>query len=309
MITLANSGNAAVELEGRLANYLLSLGEGEQLLSTRDLAETHGVSMGSISSTINRLEDIGAAKINRRGRLGSFLEQRSLDTLWSIAEKGPMVIALTLPSFPKCEGLATALHSLLNNAGVETYLTFIRGSHNRISALRSGQCHAVVMSELAADELSGEQEEVTLRLPPQSFVTDHRVFYRRGKEGTSQPLTVGIDHDSFDIEYLTELEFADNEVVFRQMTFTQTDLYFQKSSVDAAISNYDHVERLVDREFSSRPLSQRVQALIGDRDTSAAVVIRSESDSTRTVIKEVLDPEEVVRIQEKVVAGQLVPRY
>lgn len=304
-----NLSKSPTELDKYLAEYLLSLKEGDQLLSTRELGERYNASLGSISATINYLEEVGAVTLNRRGRLGSFLEQKSIGTLWSIIENDPMIIALTLPSFRKCEGLATAIYSLLNQAGVETYLIFIRGSLNRIKALRNGHCHAAVMSELAADELRGSEEEIILKLPPESFVSDHRVFYRRKKQDPAQPLSVGIDHDSFDIKYLTELEFADGDVNFHQMTFTQIDLHLEESSVDAAITNSDHLERLMSDEITSRPLSPKVQAIIGQRDTTAVLVVRADAKSAKIVLSELLDPARILEMQQQVVNGLVVPRY
>jgi hypothetical protein len=309
MAALVNNKNYTTELEIGLANYLLAAAVGSQLLSTRELADQFGASLGSISAAVNQLEEIGAVTINRRGRLGSFLEQKSIGKLWNTIENRPLVIALTLPSFPKCEGLATGIYTLLNNAGIEIYLIFIRGSNNRIKALRDGHCHAVVMSALAADELSGPGEEIVLRLPPQSFVTDHRVFYRNQEPDPSRPLRVGIDYDSFDIVYLTELEFAGQEVEFQEMTLMQIDRHMDKSFVDAAVSNLDHIERVFSREIASRPLSPRVQELLGDRDTSAAVIIPAGADPVRIVLKEVLDPDQLLEIQQKVVEGLIVPRY
>ncbi len=299
-----------VGLNAQLAGYLLSLNERDQILNTRDLADQYNSSLGSISSSINTLEEIGAVRINRRGHLGSFLEYKSTGSLWRIIEGGPMVIATTLPSFPKCEGLATAIYTLLNEAGVETYLIFIRGSYNRLEALRDGRCHAIVMSELAADALCGKSEEILLRLPPRTFVTDHRVFYRSEKTGKSEQLRVGIDHESFDIKYLTELEFAGQDVVYQEMPFLQIDLYLGSSHVDAAISNLDHLGRLKSsNELLSRPLSSKVQSMIGNRDSSAALITRAGSITEKIVFQAILDPQKIVKIQEDVENGRIIPRY
>jgi hypothetical protein len=305
---LTHSRRAFSELDRRLAGYLIPIPIGSQLQSSRELAEAFDASLGSISAALNHLEKIGAVTINRRGRMGSFLEGKSTAALWSIAAEGPMVIALTLPSFPKCEGLATAIYSLLNSAGIETYLTFIRGSFNRIKALKSGLCHAAVVSALTADALEGSETETILRLPPQTFVTDHRVFFRSSIQH-DRPLIVGIDYDSYDIKYLTELEFADSDVQFQQMPFTQTDLNLERSSVDAAISNADHLSRLMGKEFSSRPLSPKVQAIIGDRDTSAAVLVKGGDIATKAVLTDILRTDDILHIQQKVVEGLIVPRY
>ena len=299
-----------MSLDKQLARYLLSLNEGDQILNTRDLSKRFNSSLGSISYSLNTLEEIGAVKINRRGHLGSFLDNKSPGSLWKIIEGCPMVIATTLPSFPKCEGLATAIYTLLNEAGVETYLIFIRGSYNRIEALRDGRCHAIVMSELAADALCGKDEEIVLRLPPRTFVTDHRVFYKSEKKDSHEHLRVGIDNESFDIKYLTELEFADDDVDFQEMPFLQIDLYLGSSHVDAAISNRDHLGRLKSsNELISRPLSTKVQRLIGNRDTSAALITKAKSTSEKIVFRTILDPNKIVKIQEDVEQGRIIPRY
>ena len=306
---MPNSRNGPTELDQALAGYLLSLNPGDQLLSIRKLAELYDASVGSISTVINALEEIGAVSISRRGHLGSFLEEKSIGALWHAAMDGPMVIGLTLPSFSKCEGLATAIYSLLNGAGIETYLIFMRGSANRLNALRNGHCHAVVMSALAADKLTGPDEAVILELPPETFTGEHRVFYRDTAQDTDHPWKVAIDPESLDIRYLTEMEFADSNVEFCKMTFTQIDLHMEDSPVDAAITTSDFLERLTSKGIASRPLSPKVRAIVGDRVTSATLVINAKASTVRIVLQEILEPQKILEIQQEVIDGRMVPRY
>jgi hypothetical protein len=297
------------ELDRRIANYLLIAQPGAAILNTRRLAEEHQVSIGSISASLNHLEAIGAIRLRRRGRLGTVLEDKSIVKLWKCIANGPMVIALTLPSFSKCEGLATAVYSLLNSAGIETYLIFIRGSYNRLKALKTGLCNAIVISKLSADELSTEHEYPLIQLPPRTFVTDHRVLLRRSRPKTDAPLVVGIDYDSYDIRYLTELEFAGEHVQYLPIPYTQTDFNFGKSAVDAVLSNADHLSHLDSRDFITRPLSPHVQAIMGDRDTSAVILIRRQDTASAAVLTECLQIPQMLEIQQKVVDGLMIPRY
>jgi hypothetical protein len=211
--------------------------------------------------------------------------------------------------FSQMWGVATAIFFSLNGAGLRAYLIFIRGSMNRIQALRKGQCHAAVMSELAADKLCGKGEEIILRLPPQSFVAAHLVLHRHTQKDPTHSMTVGIDPDSLDVKYITEMEFAGKNVEFQQMTFTQTDLHLEECSVDAAITNSDFLGQLMSQEIAFRPLSPEVQELIGNRATSAAVVTKSAADPTKNVLEEILNPNRILEIQQKVMDGSLVPRY
>lgn len=305
---LPPSANGHSKASRPLAEYLLTVNVGDKLISTREMAARFEVSSGLVSMMINQFEETGTVQISRRGRVGSFLAGKSIGRLWRIVDSSPLVIALTLPSFRKSEGLATAVFSLLDGAGFETYLTYVRGSLNRLRALRDGRCNGIVVSELAADEMCDEREEVILRLPAQSFVTDHRVFFRKDAPKTG-PRTVATDPDSFDVDYITRLEFEGSGAELRPASFMQSDLYLADSSVDAAVSNIDHLARQSGADIDSRPLSARVQQMLGDRDTSAALVIRAESAALKHALTEVLDPDRLLDIQEQVVSGRMVARY
>ncbi len=301
--------NRSGKLPNSLATYLMSMNIGDQILTVRELAETYDVSLGSVSSVINQFEEIGAISISRRGHLGSYLEEKSLAVLWKLIGVFPMVIGLTLPSFKRCEGLATAIYTLLNEAGIDVYMTFIRGSINRIDTLRSGLCHAVVMSQLAADELIKDDEEIIIRLPPESFVDEHRLFYRGSSESLSRKWRVGVDPESLDISYLTNLEFENKDIELINMTFTQIDLHLEDSPIDAAISTLDFMERLSSKGIKSKELSSRVQAIVADRSTSAVFVTGAQHESTKIVLKELLKPDKILAVQQSVMNGITIPRY
>jgi len=197
----------------------------------------------------------------------------------------------------------------LHEAGIETYLIFIRGSYNRLQALRNGICHAAVTSVMAAEGLCGRGEEILLSLPPESFITDHRVFFKQDPEHPKKVLRVGIDEDSYDIKHLTELEFADVPVEYHQVTLLQIGRLLQEGQIDAAIWNSDHMKPYLDASIGSRPLSPRVRDAIGDRDTAAAVIVRSKNVAARLILAELLNPVQITEIQSEVLKGEMVPRY
>ena len=120
----------------KLAAYFLSLNPGDNIKSVRELASGCSASIGLISESISHLEKIGVIKIERRGQLGSCLLEYSPGGLWNTAHGEPLVIAHTLPSTPRYEGLATALKQIFNQNGVEVYFIFIRGSRTRLQALQ-----------------------------------------------------------------------------------------------------------------------------------------------------------------------------
>jgi hypothetical protein len=299
-------------LQRRLAAHFLGAEIGERLPSVRDLARANQSSVGSISNAINELEEIGAIQIERRGHLGSFVKERSLGVLWSIAEQGPMVIGFPLTSSLRFSGLATGLKKLLSDAGIEVYLIFIRGSRTRIQALREHRCHAVMMSAFAADKLCTDEEEILLRLTPESYVASHKVFYRTNSLGMERPLRVAIDRDSIDLSCIAELEFADREVEFVTVPYVLTHHKLVDGHIDAAVWSSDDMHAYLSQQndlILDQPLSERTVDQIGYADTSAALVSPAWSHSVHAVVKSALDPDQVVEIQQKVLAGEIDPEY
>ena len=144
------------------------------------------------------MEEQRVVRFQKRGHLGSYLESRSIGGLWGIAEQKPLVIALTIPSNLRFEGLATAIKTMLLENEIETYLIFIRGSSTRMKALRENLCHAVVLSQLSVEGECGNEEHVVLTLPSGSWLKENQIFSRANRIEQNVPLRVGVDPDSYD---------------------------------------------------------------------------------------------------------------
>ncbi len=169
---------AITDVVPELARRFLTAPEPPSRVPTvRQLVREHRSSLASIHAAITRLEEGGAIQLERRGRLGAFLVSRSIGVLWAAAEGGPLVVSLPLASSQRYEALATAIKQLLTKVGLEVFLIFVRGSRQRLQAVREGRCHLAVMSSFAAAELCGPEERVILELAPNSYNTGHRVFY------------------------------------------------------------------------------------------------------------------------------------
>lgn len=297
------------EIVSRLAKYLLGVREGERLGTVRQIARANHTSVGTVSNALSAIEDSGALRISRRGHLGSYVETRSIGELWRLAEQEPMVISFPLIVHPGLEGLATGLKRQISEAGIDVYLIFIRGSRTRLKSLRENKCHVAVMSSFAAAKLCTAEEQILLSLPAETYVTRHEVFYRPDQPPAGSPLRVAIDRDSFDVQGLTELEFMGQDVEFKPVTFMQLPRLLRGGYVDAGIWSIDDMRPHLDDNILHRPLSDEVTRFVGDGDTSAALVARSEKRSVRAVIEAVLNIDALLEIQRKVVDGEMVPEY
>jgi hypothetical protein len=296
------------DLRRLLARRLFTTEVGGRLPTVRELAVGLGASVGAVQIGLIRLETEGAVSIVRRGRLGAFLEQRSLPKLWVAAESAPLVIALPLPSNLRGQGLASGLKTVISDAGIDTYMTFVRGSRTRLRALREGRCHVAVMSEFAAAMACGPDERIA-RLAPNTFALERRVFYDDRRRDPSRRLRVVIDRDSADLQRLAELEFEDQDVEFVPAVYMQFVRLIEDGLADAAVWDMDETTLRLPQHILSRPLSARVKTAVGDTDTRAALVTRRDDPAATAVVDGCLTDSRVAEVQRDVLSGTRVPGY
>jgi hypothetical protein len=303
-----NSVRSVDRLVSELARSMIVAEPGSRLRTVRELATIHGSSLASIHAAMTRLIDAGAIEVDTRGRRGAFLVDRSMSTLWNLAESSPLVLALPLASSRRYEALATAIKQELRSLRLEVFLTFMRGSRKRLDALHAHQCHLVVMSAFAAHELSGETDEVVLELPANTFNTGHRVFYSPLSEG-KVPLRVIVDRDSADQQLLTALEFGSDGIEPVIATSVQFPLLLETGQGDAAVWTLDEMQMRWPQGIVDRPLVSGVRERVHDSDTRAALVARKADADVLRALLNVLDPARIEAIEADVLAGRRVPEY
>ncbi|HYM83663.1 MAG TPA: YhfZ family protein [Candidatus Dormibacteraeota bacterium] len=297
------------ELRALLAAYLVEAPIGGRIPTVRELGAQFGASIGAIQRSLTRLVEAGAVDVDSRRGQGTVLSGRSLGGLWSAARNEPLVVALPLPISRQIQGLATGIKAALADAGIETYLTFSRGSRRRLQALEDGRCHVVVMSILGAAEACGPRESVVLELPPGTHASGHMVFERPRSDGRPGPLRVGLDRDSVDLQRMTELEYAGSQVEFVPATYMQFGELFRSHAVDAAVWDVDEVPPHLPADVIRRPFSATAQAALADGNTRSTVVVRRDDSLTAAIVHQCLGSERVLEVQQAVVAGERLPEY
>lgn len=300
---------AVADIVPDLARQFLIVPEPPSRLPTvRDLAVIHRTSISSIHAAIGRLREADAIEFETRGPLGAFMTRRSVGRLWEIAENGPLVIALPLASSARYEALATAIKQILSQHGLEVFLIFVRGSRQRLQAVREGRCNLAVMSRFAADELCGPDDSVVVELRPDSYNTGHRVFYS-STVLDGRPLRVIVDRFSADQQLLTALEFPSDDVQLLPAMTGQIARMLADGHGDAAVWTADEMQVNRPPGIMDRPLSDAVRSKLAGSETRAVLVGKaSEADVLRAVASG-LDGAEVERIQGDVLAGRIVPEY
>ena len=298
---------ALTDIVRELARRFLTAPEPPFRLPTiRELAHDHGSSLASVHAAMGRLEEAGAIKLETRGRLGAFLVQRSVGRLWATAEAGPLVISLPLASSPRYEALATAIKQLLTASGLEVFLIFVRGSRQRLQAVREGRCHLTAMSSFAASELCGPEDDVVLELGSNSYNTGHRVFYSAANPDP-RPVRVIVDQHSADQQLLTGLEFSGADVTMVPAMPAQITRLLTNGGADAAVWTIDEMQVGRPPGILDRPLGPAVREKIGDRMTWAVLVGRAADAAIMHAVTAPIESGAVAQIESDVMAGRVLP--
>jgi ribose transport system substrate-binding protein len=178
-----------VDLRRQLAAAFMGMPVGSRLPTVRELAATLGASRSAVQLMIAQLEQEGAVEIERRGPLGATLVARSLAMLWEVASGGPFVAALPLPSTLRIQGLATGIRTMLTEAGIESFIIYLREPRERLRALEAERCHLAVMSNLVADELCDPADVAIQLMPPGTYAEDYRVFTTASSRWDRAPMS------------------------------------------------------------------------------------------------------------------------
>ena len=304
--TLKNNGQ---DVQCRLAEYFICTQTGARILNVRQIANALEVSVGAVSTAMNSLETYGAIGIVKRGHMGSYLVERRMDLLWRMAGRGPMVVALSLPIHTRFEGLASGVKKNLEDAGMEAYLSFIRGSQTRLRALRDSRCHLVLMSDLSAKDLDFDEYEIVCALPEGSWLSGYGVFTNTGRKNPDAPLRVGVDPKSHDHIMLTQMNFEGRDIEICNVSYSNVTRMILMGEIDAIVWNQDQLAELTGSGISFEPLSPAVGDPVIRSAKTAVFVGRRDDLVVGSAFRELICSETIMEIQKQVVALERLPEY
>jgi hypothetical protein len=295
----------------QLAVLLLNHEPDTRLPRVRDFAEALGVGNGTVQSALQLLERAEAIETMARGHLGTFLVSSDRSILWRLSGLGTLLAAMPLPYSRRYEGLATGLRAAFEEAGAPFAITFMRGAGARTTALLDGKVDLVVLSRFAADRLIEEHDvELVADLGPATYVGAHGLLLRHGFDLDMSGLRVAVDHASEDQRMLAERVFADRaDITWVEASYMQLAEVFQRDMADATVWNLDEAHGWVGPGVDVLPLGDEVTRDLALRNSSAAIIGRTDGAKALGVVREGLDLSVITTYQSEVLRGERTPWY
>ncbi|MDX3854423.1 GntR family transcriptional regulator YhfZ [Streptomyces sp. AK02-01A] len=295
----------------QLAVLLLNHEPDTRLPRVRDFAVELGVGNGTVQAALQLLEKAEAIETTARGHLGTFLVRSDRSILWRLSGLGTLLAAMPLPYSRRYEGLATGLRSAFEEAGAPFAITFMRGAGARTGALLEGKVDLVVLSRFAADRLTEEHPvELVADLGPATYVGAHGLLLRHGADPDTPGLRVAVDHTSEDQRMLAERVFAGRgDITWVEASYMQLRELFARDLADATVWNLDEVPGLLGTGVDVQPLGDEVTRDLSLRNSSAAIIGRTEGAKALGAVRDSLDLSVITTVQTEVLRGERTPWY
>ncbi|MFD3478145.1 GntR family transcriptional regulator YhfZ [Streptomyces sp. NPDC058695] len=295
----------------QLAVLLLNHEPDTRLPRIRDFAEELGCGNGTVQAALRLLEESGAIETAARGHLGTFLVRSERSILWRLSDLGTLLAAMPLPYSRRYEGLATGLRAAFEEAGTPFAITFMRGAGARTTALLEGKVDLVILSRFAADRLIEEHPvELVADLGPATYVGAHGLLLREGASLDAPGLRVAVDHTSEDQRMLAERAFARRtDIEWVESSYMQLRDLFAQNLADATVWNLDEVQGRIGMGGEVLPLGDEVTRDLSLRNSSAAIIGRTEGAKALSAVRNAVDLSTVTSLQAEVLRGERVPSY
>src|SRR5262245_59207741 len=207
-----------------LAQTLLAAVPGRRSRRVQEYAEQFQVSVGTVQAALEYVQASGAARLEARGRLGTYVSELNYPLLWSLALHRPIIGAMPLPYSLRFEGLATGIRSLFALQPIDLDLRFMRGAAQRLQGLASYECDWALVSRFAAETASahGFVVDTVMLLGPETYMANHVLLLRSAHAtGLRDGMRIGVDFQSTDHVYMVRAASRGKQVDLVEIEYSQ----------------------------------------------------------------------------------------
>jgi hypothetical protein len=292
-----------------LAASLLTINPGQRIPTFNQLIESSNFSRGTLQNAMQRLEDIQAITLAKKGHLGTYLVDKNLDSLLRFLGISYVGGIMPIPYTKKYEGLATGLLNTFSRPGhsLSADIVYMRGSAKRIASVESGRYDFGITSKLSALTAinKGAAIEILNDFGAGSWLTSHALFFRDPKTKEVQNgMRLGIDRSSLDHVELTKKAASGHDVQFIDLNYNQIMKMISEDQIDAAVWNVDNL-----MEHHSNANYKHFHYSDTSDDSSAVMVISQANTIVKSILNEFVDVNFVRAQQQEVIDGIRYPNF
>ena len=302
-----NLYNKNVSTTIKLAKICINLEINDRIPTYELLSKQINVARGTIQNSMKVLEENKAIKLVSKGHLGTFIIEKDFAKLLHFTNIKYVLGSMPLPYSAKFEGLCTGLvASLENNYGLTCNMTYMRDAVERIEMLLKDRCDFVVCSKNSANIAIAEGKNVAIALEfsEGSYMKAiglvfHSSFNKEIKDG----MKVGIVQNKSPLRDVVLNVVKGYDVQLVDIAQSEMIKELKKGSIDVTVWNKDEL----DNKIAINNFCEIKE--INSDELVACIVIKKEKKEIYKLINTLIDINKVEKIQEKVVRGEMTPKY
>jgi hypothetical protein len=300
------------EIVAKLARELLSVSPGYRIPSVSEYCSLFSAGAGTVHAALRTLMDSGAVQLATHGHQGTIVKGLNRKILWKYSLNTLFYGSMPLPYTTRLQGMATAIHEQFAEAGIPFSLAYIRGGRMRVQRLLDKHTDFIVCSRLTARLAAKEigNFHTAMDLGHESYLTHSMlVFSEPGMTGIEDGMRVGIDESSYDHPELVQTASRGKNVTFVPLSYNQIISKIQKSEIDATVWSLDELEEKYPGVNMVPAENSEEMRTITRESAWAVILIREDTTSLASVLREVLDVEKILGIQKDIMDGVRIPSY
>jgi len=293
----------------KIAAELFLLSKGNKMPIISELQEKYELSRGTVQNALTFLKEISAIETESKGHLGTYIKEVNYQVLQSYVVKDQLTATMPLPYSKLYEGFATGLYLAFKEGNIKLNMVYIRGSEDRIEAVKKGLYDMAVVSRFAAEhEIQANGNiDIALKFGPKSYLSEHVLLLASKKHKTIMDgMRVGIDRDSLDHLMLTNEHVQGKNIELIEVPANQLIYALRENQIDAGIWNYDEI---IDKNYED--LNVQFIAVKDQYKAMNEAVIICQKDNLviKSICKKNIGIEKMLEIQNKIKNGTMTPRY
>lgn len=276
-----------------------------------EYAEKFSVSPGTIHAAIKHLCHEGAIHLETRGHQGSYLCSSNKEKLWNFSGWNTLTGSMSLPLNTLASGLATGICQAMRERDIPFNAVFMQSSSTRLKALLSYRFDFLVASQLTADLVLSEYDEIELVLEltgsyyAQPYIL---MFADHISPQIEDGMTVAVDPTSIDQSFLTECVCHGKKVKQLHQTYIHTIESVHDGLADFVVSRLDVLQQMYPHATTKKIEFNLQGANVADK-VGAVILARKDNYGLKAFLQYNMDLEMVSSLQKKVMEEELAPSY
>ncbi|SJZ71042.1 GntR family transcriptional regulator YhfZ [Anaerorhabdus furcosa] len=289
-----------------LSKLFIQMDLGTRIPTFEELSKDIGVARGTIQNSLKKLQEVRAIDINPRGHMGSYLVSKNTKILIQMADIRQLLGAMSLPYSKTYEGLATGLITTLHNEyEIPVSMAYMRDAVIRLDAMIKGSYDFVILSKGSADTAIklGKPVVKVIDFGPKTYLSAHVLLFSNQKsKEIVDGMRVGLAKDAHEQNRWTKKLCRGKKVNYVTLDYSKIIPALKQKEIDATVWNKDEVnDALI--QMNTKPIQSNGE------DTSAVLMVNKYRPELIKLFREIIDIEEVKRIQQEVILETISPQY